>query len=48
VKTASGGGFARNEKRGHRDRCQHHHDVTPHDLLSPSTARAGNGGKLPI
>jgi hypothetical protein len=39
VEAASGGGSAGNEKRGHRDRCQHHRDVTEHDLLSPSTAR---------
>ena len=36
---ASGGGFTGNEKRGHRDRCQHHGDVTQHELPSPSTAR---------
>jgi hypothetical protein len=39
VEAASGGGFAGNDKRAQRDRCQHHRDVTEHDLLSPSTAR---------
>jgi hypothetical protein len=39
VEAASGGGFAGNQKPGHRDRCQHHRDVTEHDLHSPSTAR---------
>jgi len=32
VEAASGRGFAGNQDRGHRDRCQHHRDVTQHAL----------------